>query len=225
MQDSERPDPPARAGDDREFFIGRLRVRVARGLLESPDGKRIQLEPRVMQVLVKLASRPGEVMTRRDLEDSVWPGMVVSDDALNRCIYHLRHALDALLDGTDSGPPVETLRKRGYRLRLPVHAAGHDPVTASPQLGDEAALDPSTRGRGSGRGVLLAAAVLCIALIVGHGVLRDGAPPSSTPTSVAVLPFLNLTGDPALEVVADGFAEQLLHDLVSVPGLRVAART
>lgn len=43
--------------------------------------------------------------------------------------------------------------------------------------------------------------------------------------SIAVLPFANLTGDPAKEYLADGMAEELIHALTRVPGLRVTART
>ncbi|HXV59315.1 MAG TPA: AraC family transcriptional regulator, partial [Vicinamibacteria bacterium] len=43
--------------------------------------------------------------------------------------------------------------------------------------------------------------------------------------SVAVLPFVNLSGDPDQEYFSDGMAEEVLNALAAVPGLRVAART
>src|SRR6185503_15172448 len=44
-------------------------------------------------------------------------------------------------------------------------------------------------------------------------------------TSIAVLPFLNLSGDPKKEFFSDGISEELLNDLANTPKLRVAART
>ncbi len=61
---------------------------------------------------------------------------------------------------------------------------------------------------------------------------RSSGPPLSTkaeaappPNSVAVLPFLNLSGDPKKEFFSDGISEELLNDLANAPKLRVAART
>ncbi len=62
--------------------------------------------------------------------------------------------------------------------------------------------------------------------------VRDGAssPPAAPATtatrkSVAVLPFINLTGDPAKDYFSDGMAEELIHILARVPGLKVPSRT
>ena len=48
--------------------------------------------------------------------------------------------------------------------------------------------------------------------------------PGRAANSLAVLPFANMTGDPANDYLGDGLAEELLHRLSRVPGLRVAAR-
>ena len=49
--------------------------------------------------------------------------------------------------------------------------------------------------------------------------------PAAPPTSIAVLPFANLTGDPGKEYFGDGMAEELIHMLARIPGLRVPSRT
>src|SRR5580765_8315113 len=79
----------------------------------AADGTTVQVEPKVMSVLVALAERPGEVVTRDQLMSSVWSGVFVSDDALHRTIREIRR-----LFGDDAERPriVETIRKRGYRL-------------------------------------------------------------------------------------------------------------
>src|SRR5687768_13123305 len=92
------------------------------------DGKAVRLEPKAIAVLLQLAGRPGKVVGREELLASVWPGVVVGDDALTQAIIKLRKAL-----GDDTHQPryIETISKRGYRLIAPV--AGDTEVTSSPQ--------------------------------------------------------------------------------------------
>lgn len=177
-----------------------------------------------MQVLVELASQPCRVLNRRYLEDIVWPGLIVTDDALSRCIYQLRQAIDSLLVPDQKGPTIETLRKRGYRLTLPVRPLTGS--TAGPdRIDDEPMPEPPAPWLRSRSPMLLAAMILLGVLLALYTVSRPDPVPAALPTSIAVLPFLNLTGDSGLDAVADGFTEQLSHDLANVPELRVAART
>ena len=69
------------------------------------------LEPRVMQVLVTLAHRRGQVVSRSDLIDACWDGRAVGDDAINRCIQALRR-----LSQTRGGFAILTIARVGYRL-------------------------------------------------------------------------------------------------------------
>ena len=80
-------------------------------------GDVVAVEPRLMAVLEELARAPGRVVTRDDLHRTVWGGVFVTDDALNRCITQLRRIL-----GDDARAPrfIETISKRGYRLIAPV---------------------------------------------------------------------------------------------------------
>ncbi len=91
-------------------------------------------------------------------------------------------------------------------------ASGTSPVTKAP------------RGE-SRRLLLLGAAGLVAALGVGGGVLYRGTARGASIGSVAVLPFENATGDPAIEYLSDGISESLIHKLSSLPGLRVISRT
>ena len=76
------------------------------------------------------------------------------------------------------------------------------------------------------RGLLLfGAAGIVAALAVGAGVLYRGAAKGASIGSVAVLPFENATGDPAIEYLSDGISESLINKLSSLPGLRVISRT
>jgi len=72
-----------------------------------------QLEPKMMDVLVRLAQTPGDVVSREALIDAVWPEVFISESVLTRAIAGLRRAL-----GDDARKPrfIETISKRGYRL-------------------------------------------------------------------------------------------------------------
>lgn len=89
------------------------------------NGREIRIEPKFMEVLSLLASRPGEVLSRDELLDAVWAGADVHEHPLNRAISELRKTL-----GDDPARPryIETIRKRGYRLIAPVGPAPHFPT-------------------------------------------------------------------------------------------------
>lgn len=76
----------------------------------------VQLEPRVMHVLVCLAERQGEVVSRDELLEAVWPDVVVGDESLTGAVSELRRVF-----GDDARSPryIETIRKVGYRLAAP----------------------------------------------------------------------------------------------------------
>ncbi|MGD8439388.1 MAG: transcriptional regulator [Holophagae bacterium] len=85
--------------------------------LTRADGEAVQLEPKMMDVLVRLARTPGEVVSREALIDAVWPEVYISESVLTRAIAGLRRAL-----GDDARRPrfIETISKRGYRLIVDV---------------------------------------------------------------------------------------------------------
>ena len=90
----------------------------------------IRLEPKIMQVLIELASRPGEVLTKEELIHAVWPNTYVGDDALIRCISELRRTFE---DDPRSPHVIQTISKIGYRLIAPVDVANGHATFASPQ--------------------------------------------------------------------------------------------
>jgi DNA-binding winged helix-turn-helix (wHTH) protein len=75
------------------------------------------LEPRLMEVLIQLALRPGVVVARQDLLHEVWGETVVQEEALTQAVSQIRRIL-----GDDPRRPtlIETVPKRGYRLLAPV---------------------------------------------------------------------------------------------------------
>src|SRR5437660_10689045 len=82
-------------------------------------GFRIKLAEQPFQVLAMLLERPGDVITREELRDRLWPGdtFVDFDHGLNNAVMRVR---EVLLDSSDHPRYVETVPRRGYRFVAPV---------------------------------------------------------------------------------------------------------
>lgn len=102
----------------RGFRIGAFEVEPLTGVVKGPGGEQ-HVQPKVMDVLVFLAQRQGQLVERDRLLDEVW-GRVTSEEVLTRCISELRRAL-----GDERGTPryIQTVPKRGYRLLEAIVAA------------------------------------------------------------------------------------------------------
>lgn len=105
------------------FKLGKVTVDPQSGIISGP-ASHVQVDLKVMAVLVLLAKHAGEVVSREVLLAKVWPGTVVGDDALSRCIYQLRRHLRQAGGNDSFRDLLETFPKRGYRLNSePLHAA------------------------------------------------------------------------------------------------------
>ena len=87
-------------------------VDQAANTITAPSGV-VELEPRVMDLLMLLARRPGEVVLKEEIVESLWGDVHVNEEALTRSVFKLRKAL-----GDDARNPkyIATVSKRGYRL-------------------------------------------------------------------------------------------------------------
>jgi len=83
----------------------------------SRGTRSIHLEPKVMQVLVQLASQPNTVLSKEQLIHAVWPDTFVGDDVLTRSISELRRVFE---DDARAPHFIQTIPKSGYRLMVPV---------------------------------------------------------------------------------------------------------
>ncbi len=95
------------------------------------DGETVHLEPKVMQVLLTLASESGEVVTREHLRDAVWPDVFVGEDVLIRAISELRRAFS---DDPREPHTIQTVPKVGYRLIAAVSPVTTESEDESPIL-------------------------------------------------------------------------------------------
>ncbi len=107
----------------------------------TAGGARLRLKPRQMEVLLRLAASPGQIVTRQMLLDDVWPRRMVNDDVLSRVIADLR---DALGDDARGARYIETLPKVGYRLIAPLTAYSPDRQTSEGGAAHPGAASPIT---------------------------------------------------------------------------------
>jgi Tol biopolymer transport system component/DNA-binding winged helix-turn-helix (wHTH) protein len=94
------------------------------------SGLRIKLQDQPFQVLVMLLERPGEIVTREELQRRLWPAdtFVDFDHSLNSAVKKLREALG---DQPENSRFIETLHRRGYRFIAPVEAVQDIPRIAT----------------------------------------------------------------------------------------------
>jgi len=91
------------------------------------NGYRIRLQEKPLRVLVLLAERQGQLVTREELKNRLWPDETFVDfeAGLNTAVSKLR---DSLLDSADKPRYIETIPRRGYRFLVPVEFQnGHSP--------------------------------------------------------------------------------------------------
>jgi DNA-binding winged helix-turn-helix (wHTH) protein len=119
----------------RRFRFGIFELDTASGEPRKA-GIRVRLQDQPFQVLVLLLEKPGEVLTRDELRQKLWPDgtFVDFDHSLNSTINKLREVLG---DSASNPRFIETLARRGYRFLLPVTAVDKD-LGASPRTSSEA---------------------------------------------------------------------------------------
>jgi transcriptional activator of cad operon len=207
--------------------IGAWRVSPASGQI-SREGETVRVEARTMRLLICLAEKAGQVISIDDLIGQVWAGVIVTPDSVYQAITSLRRLL-----GDDPRQPsyIATVPRLGYRM-----VASVSPWVDQPLISPPVPQAPAGATQGSRKRPLLVAGVaflliLAVAFLV-YGRFGSAAHSSATPdaarvqTSIAVLPFLDLTSESMdQEYFADGMTEELIDRLSKIPGLRVPPPT
>ena len=199
-------------------------------------GLRIRVQQQPTKLLEILLERPGEVVTREELRNRVWPNESFGDfdQALNIAIGKLRNALG---DSAENPRYIETLPKRGYRFiadvsvvdpdshpKQPESAARELPRSGYPLLDAEPTVAPKGRVWPTRRIAIGLALVLSLSILSVWFFRSRGRPPTGI-RSLAVLPLDNLSGDASQEYFADGMTDELITDLARISALRVISRT
>ena len=215
------------------------------------DGDRVPLTPKGFDVLAYLVENVGQVMTQDKILEALWPETYVNPEVLRKYIQEIRKALR---DRPDKPEFIETLPKRGYRFVAPVmdvsgveppdlatstpteEQATHEQATeATPEAEAtvEAEATPLAVESPSGKPLLWKLAIVLVLVLVAAAVIgayfrpeRSGANARSlNNTSIAVLPFADMSLAKDQEYFSDGLAEQLINDLAKVSGLKVVGRS
>src|ERR1700733_13382784 len=186
-------------------------------------GVRLRLRGQPLQVLEILLERPGEVVTREELQARIWPGNAFGDvdHNLHNAVARIREVLG---DSPENPRYIETLPRRGYRYVGPVQDL-QMPDSATEIVGHTA--QPVSFIAPQKRKMKLVV-VLWALLALGLGALsmwllaQAGVAPIR---SNAALPLKNFSGDPSEEFFVDGMTDQLITDLAKVGSLRVISGT
>src|SRR3984885_6891874 len=202
---------PARSS--RQLRTGLFEIDLAAGQLHK-NGRRLPLQEQPFRVLAMLLERPGEVVTRQELQARLWPAdtYVGFDEGLNTAIRKLRTAFG---DSADSPRFIETVPRRGYRFIAPVTRVAPPAPAATPDPAEDpqTLLSPPKSRRFAVRGGAALALLLILLSLSAIPRIRRLAwglvsPPTQVPLSttirsLAVLPLENLSNEPAQEYFAD----------------------
>jgi len=208
--------------------------------------ERAQITPKAFDVLRYMVENAGRLVTQDELLEALWPETYVNQEVLRKYILEIRKVLG---DRPEKPEFIETVTKRGYRFIAPVADVSSDEpadsstvrvksavaVTEEPaiedQLGRETVASEQQASSGERRlrklAIIQVLAVIAAAGLAGYLWFAQNRPniPSTNSTSIAVLPFVDLSTRKDQEYFSDGFAEQLINDLAQVSGLKVVGRS
>jgi TolB-like protein/DNA-binding winged helix-turn-helix (wHTH) protein/Flp pilus assembly protein TadD len=201
------------------------------------NGRRILVQDKPLQILAILLEKPGELVTREELRQRLWPAdtFVDFEHSINTAVKKLREALG---ESNNHSTFIETLPRRGYRFIAPIEESPEELRAKQPVLlfptrpaPSELGVQPTatTSGQAFRPHALAMASVGVLVLVVvvaslWHYRQQTQVLPATT-TSIAVLPFADLSSGHDQEYLSEGLAEEILNDLAQIPNLKVAART
>jgi TolB-like protein/DNA-binding winged helix-turn-helix (wHTH) protein len=183
------------------------------------SGADVELRPLAFDALAFLVRHAGHIVTKDELIAAVWPGLVVTDDSIARCISDIRRAL-----GDVEQKIIKTVPRRGYTLAVPTTMEGLGFAQPEPA---ELAVARTDRAP-------VASWLLIVAVLAALSVSLSWAPWSAQQRaqvaaarpalSIVVLPLASEGGDPAQDRLAAALTDEITVDLSRIPGTFVIAR-
>ena len=196
--------------------------------------ERLQITPKSFDVLCYLVGKAGSLVTQDELLEALWPKTYVNPEVLRKYILEIRRVLG---DRPEKPTFIETVTKRGYRFIAPVTDENATqpldlptPETKPGLIGPETTprREENTSAKGTLRKLVISAILVVIAAAIAGYFWRVRAkvkaPPSSN-TSIAVLPFADLSLGKDQEYFSDGLTDELITNLAKIPGLGVVGRS
>jgi TolB-like protein/DNA-binding winged helix-turn-helix (wHTH) protein/Flp pilus assembly protein TadD len=176
------------------------------------SGKSVHIEPQVFDLIVHLVRNHDRIVSKDELIETIWNGRVISEAALSSRINGARRALGD--NGTDQ-VFIRTLHKRGFRFVGDVQAVSAVEADAARLVPDDAVAPPD--GPVS---VSVSAEVSRLDDVVSESVKAE----AMTRSSVAVMPFGNMSGDPENDYFSYGLTEDIIRLLARNRWLTVISR-
>ena len=222
-------------------FEGFVLDPLQRAVRTSVDGQAVRLTARAFDALHLLVLHHGQLVDKETLIKTLWPKVVVEENNLTQIIHALRQTL-----GEKPGEHrfIATAPGRGYQFVAMVKEiprASHIPDSAPTTVPPNGVAESSAARQISSAGLAVTeksfrpwlrwgVATLALSVVAGAWWMgqRNGATNTTSvqrTAAVAVLPFVNLTGDASKDYLGDGMAEELINTLAKVSGLKVPART
>ncbi len=191
------------------------------------SGVRVRLAHQPQQILAILLQRGGQVVTRDELCQQLWPADTPVDfeHNLNSGVKRLRAALG---DSAETPRFIETLPRRGYRFLVPVEVVNDAAAPLDSVIPQAPEPQPQVRTGRRGRRWVGALGVIALAAAVLVWWMTKSPPPAQPADpirSLAVLPFLNLSNDPDQGYFADAMTDALITSLAQIKSLKVISRT
>jgi DNA-binding winged helix-turn-helix (wHTH) protein/TolB-like protein/tetratricopeptide (TPR) repeat protein len=204
------------------YHFGLFEARPAsRELLRR--GARVRLQDQAFRVLAKLLEHPGEVVTRQDLRQMLWPEdtFVDFDGSLNAILKRLRAAL-----GDDPENPrfIETVPKHGYRFIAPVSVEQpvSTPTDTNPPTDSPPPQAIEIHSKKKMAAWLVGSVIVVMLVLAGWKYTRKPAPnPHVTRKVIAVLPLTNEGAGPDFDYLRYAIANDLVTDLTYTPSVSV----
>ena len=191
-------------------------------------GRSVRLERKPLELLILLASRNGELVSREEIREQLWGPEVYVDaeHGINTAVRKIRHALR---DNPERPRFIQTVTGKGYRFAGLMEEAAAEGVQAAvpPEFQNGNQTGAAAGGGLSARPWLIGAASLLVLVLLLAGVheARSHSAASAEPIHLlAVLPLKNLSGDPAQDYLADGMTDELTAMLAKDSTLRVVPR-
>jgi TolB-like protein/DNA-binding winged helix-turn-helix (wHTH) protein/Flp pilus assembly protein TadD len=196
------------------------------------DGKALAVTPKVFDTLLFLVRNQGRVLSKDELLQEIWPGTFVEEVNLAVNISTLRKLLG---ENPQDGRYIVTVSGRGYRFVAQVRETGRaaeeradGKIDSSQDKLEEVPQSAFRLRPNSRKWAIVAATVLLVLAGIGsylwhqHRVRKLSA---AIDSSIAVLPFADLSQSRDQEYFSDGLADELTNDLEKIRGLKVIARS
>jgi DNA-binding winged helix-turn-helix (wHTH) protein/tetratricopeptide (TPR) repeat protein len=188
------------------YEFGPFRLDLEERLL-SHEGETVALAPKVFETLVRLIEKRGRVVKKEEMMKTLWPDRYVEESNLTQNIFLLRKILG---ESPSKDQYIENIPKRGYRFIGTVKEV------------QEVIEDTEEEAPGS---VEEPAAEVQQEKLAPEDQQEKPTRPDEAKISIAVLPMVNETGDPALEYLSDGITDSLIKLLSHLPQVRAIARS